>query len=124
MDNFQIETAQNISIYQNVAGIGERILAYLIDSFILFAYWILAIFFFAALDIDTKDDWEFISFIMIMGLPIFLYHILFETFWVGRSLGKATMKLRVVKLDGSKPCLLYTSPSPRDRQKSRMPSSA
>ena len=25
---------------------------------------------------------------------------------------------------GAKPCLLYTSPSPRDRQKSRMPSSA
>ena len=26
--------------------------------------------------------------------------------------------------DGQWPCLLYTSPSPRDRQKSRMPSSA
>ena len=26
--------------------------------------------------------------------------------------------------EGSKVCLLYTSPSPRDRQKSRMPSSA
>ena len=26
--------------------------------------------------------------------------------------------------DEYKPCLLYTSPSPRDRQKSRMPSSA
>ena len=26
--------------------------------------------------------------------------------------------------DGQKACLLYTSPSPRDRQKSRMPSSA
>ena len=26
--------------------------------------------------------------------------------------------------DGSSVCLLYTSPSPRDRQKSRMPSSA
>ena len=25
---------------------------------------------------------------------------------------------------GFTPCLLYTSPSPRDRQKSRMPSSA
>ena len=25
---------------------------------------------------------------------------------------------------GDYPCLLYTSPSPRDRQKSRMPSSA
>ena len=27
-------------------------------------------------------------------------------------------------LSGVKDCLLYTSPSPRDRQKSRMPSSA
>ena len=27
-------------------------------------------------------------------------------------------------LEGPFPCLLYTSPSPRDRQKSRMPSSA
>ena len=26
--------------------------------------------------------------------------------------------------DGSKSCLLYTSPSPRDRTRSRMPSSA
>ena len=26
--------------------------------------------------------------------------------------------------DDDEPCLLYTSPSPRDRQKSRMPSSA
>ena len=26
--------------------------------------------------------------------------------------------------DGSSPCLLYTSPSPRDRTRSRMPSSA
>ena len=32
---------------------------------------------------------------------------------------------KVVLYPGAfKPCLLYTSPSPRDRQKSRMPSSA
>ena len=30
----------------------------------------------------------------------------------------------MVKSKGDKGCLLYTSPSPRDRQKSRMPSSA
>ena len=30
----------------------------------------------------------------------------------------------VNELKNDKPCLLYTSPSPRDRQKSRMPSSA
>ena len=32
--------------------------------------------------------------------------------------------VRLKKSKGSTPCLLYTSPSPRDRQKSRMPSSA
>ena len=33
-------------------------------------------------------------------------------------------ELRSAKGRNSKSCLLYTSPSPRDRQKSRMPSSA
>ena len=103
MDNFQIETAQNVSIYQNVAGIGERILAFLIDALVLFAYWILAMILIAALDLDMNGDWEIISFVMVIGLPVFLYHLLFETFWDGRSLGKSAMKLRVVKLDGSKP---------------------
>lgn len=103
MDNFQIETAQNVSIYQNVAGIGERILAYLIDGLVILAYYILALLLFAGLDLELNDNWEIISFIMILGLPVFLYHLLFETFWDGRSLGKSAMKLRVVKLDGSKP---------------------
>ena len=33
-------------------------------------------------------------------------------------------KIDIVLLTQGLPCLLYTSPSPRDRQKSRMPSSA
>ena len=47
-----------------------------------------------------------------------------------KLLGKTNIKYQCIKsmaeletnIDGS--CLLYTSPSPRDRQKSRMPSSA
>ena len=34
------------------------------------------------------------------------------------------VKTLVMQDQDGKPCLLYTSPSPRDRQKSRMPSSA
>ena len=34
------------------------------------------------------------------------------------------VKLDAYEIDLSDDCLLYTSPSPRDRQKSRMPSSA
>ena len=39
------------------------------------------------------------------------------------NLNKAVVA-SVVEIGSESPCLLYTSPSPRDRQKSRMPSSA
>ena len=35
-----------------------------------------------------------------------------------------TYLMALIKRDIAKPCLLYTSPSPRDRTRSRMPSSA
>ena len=48
---------------------------------------------------------------------------------IGKELGKyvvATMEIpwNIIKNDMGKSCLLYTSPSPRDRTRSRMPSSA
>ena len=45
----------------------------------------------------------------------------------GRNLAlcaRRTDKLDALKAELEQACLLYTSPSPRDRQKSRMPSSA
>ncbi|KAA1244276.1 RDD family protein [Aquimarina sp. RZ0] len=100
MDNFQIETAQNVSIQQNTAGIGERILAYLIDLLIIIGYFILVLFFIGLLNLDVGDQW---SIWLMVGLPPFLYFLLWETFWDGKTPGKATMKLKVVKLDGSRP---------------------
>ncbi|WP_031428352.1 RDD family protein [Flavimarina sp. Hel_I_48] len=102
MDNFQIETAQNVSIQQNVAGIGERLLGYLIDMLILGIYWVASLFSLAAFGIDS-DSGNVMVFFMVMGIPTFLYFLLFETLWDGRTPGKAALKLRVVKLDGSKP---------------------
>tara|TARA_R100000935_G_scaffold1439_1_gene4571 strand:+ start:129184 stop:129900 length:717 start_codon:yes stop_codon:yes gene_type:complete len=100
MDNFQIETAQNVNIAQNVGGIGERVLAFIVDYFIIFVYIVLVSIAIGALEFDS--DYMFIVY-MTAGLPIFVYSLLWETFWNGRSPGKALMKLRVVKLDGSKP---------------------
>lgn len=100
MDNFQIETAQNVNIVQNVAGVGERILAYLVDGLIMVVY-VLAVFYVLSnMELGT-DNLMIIG--ITIGLPIFLYHLLWETLWNGQSPGKAAMKLRVVKLDGSKP---------------------
>lgn len=99
MDNFQIETAQNVRIVQNVAGVGDRILAYLIDAILILGYIVFSSFVFSQLD-AVQGDW---ALILIIGLPPFLYFLLWESFWNGRSPGKAAMYLRVVKLDGTRP---------------------
>ena len=50
---------------------------------------------------------------------------IYETQTIQKQNTPAYKKLRVVPAQyETKTCLLYTSPSPRDRQKSRMPSSA
>ncbi|RXG23306.1 RDD family protein [Leeuwenhoekiella aequorea] len=103
MDNFQIETAQNVSINQNVAGIGDRILAYIIDFFILVAYFLITVFSLAAFGIESNSLASASIFFMVIGIPAFLYFLFMETFWNGRTLGKAALNLRVVKIDGSKP---------------------
>lgn len=100
MDNFQIETAQNIGIHQNVAGIGDRILAFIIDSFILLVYGLLSSFAIAGLGMDSGEMWVYY---LVVGLPVFLYYLLWETFYMGRTPGKAALQIRVVRMDGSRP---------------------
>lgn len=103
MDNFQIETAQNVSIQQNVAGVGDRILAFLVDLLILVAYYIVSLFVISMTSLESAGgEWVYM---LILGLPTLLYYLLWETLWSGRTPGKAAMNLRVVKLDGSKPGL-------------------
>jgi uncharacterized RDD family membrane protein YckC len=100
MEQFQIETAQNINISQNTAHLGDRMLAFLIDTFIIIAYYILIIIILVSLDMDMGDSW---AIYLLLSLPAFLYYLLLETFTNGRTIGKVAMKIRVVKLDGSNP---------------------
>ncbi len=104
MSKIQIETAQNVQLYQNVARLGSRIAAYFIDLLVIIAYEIM-MFYIYSYHIynnisDTADSWVIT---LVFGLPPFLYHLLFETFNNGRSLGKAAVKIRVVRLDGTPP---------------------
>lgn len=99
MEQFQIETAQNISIDQNTAHLGDRMLAFIIDTLILVIYYVLMIWLLLALDVDPGDQW---AIYMLIGLPAFLYYLLLETFMDGKTIGKSFMQLRVVKLDGTK----------------------
>ncbi|QCW99322.1 RDD family protein [Aggregatimonas sangjinii] len=100
MEQFQIETAQNISISQNTAHLGDRMLAYIIDSFVIGIYIILSILLLVSMDIDFQDMW---ALYLLLNLPAFLYYVLLETFMNGKTIGKSLMNIRVVKIDGSKP---------------------
>ncbi|MEP5255131.1 MAG: RDD family protein [Winogradskyella arenosi] len=100
MDEFQIETAQNVGINQNVASIGDRMLGYLIDSAIILIYTIGVIWLLMILDLDMAELWPLY---LLVSLPAFLYYVLLETFFNGQTVGKSLLKTRVVKIDGSPP---------------------
>ena len=100
MEQFQIETAQNITIDQNTAHLGDRMLAYIIDSFVIGIYIIMTILLLVSMDIDFQDMW---AIYLLLNLPAFLYYVLLETFMNGKTIGKSLMHIRVVKIDGSKP---------------------
>lgn len=99
METFQIETAQNINISQKVAGLGERMLAYLIDILVLLMYIILISYSILKTKVAEDNYWL----IMVFFLPVLLYSLLMETFFNGQTLGKMAANIRVVKLDGSRP---------------------
>ena len=56
-------------------------------------------------------------------IPV-LSNVRIEAMEDGISFKATDMDTEITEIVDAKTCLLYTSPSPRDRQKSRMPSSA
>jgi len=98
MDNIKIQTTQNVDIEYELASIGDRILATLLDYLFFFAYFLVIMLLGMFAGSVLKDN---IWLIIIMCLPILLYDLLCEMFFQGKSFGKMIMKIKVVKLDGT-----------------------
>jgi len=96
----RVRTTQNVFIEYPLASLGDRMVAYLIDSFILVAYILLCFLGFDLLEIN--DSWVNI---LVVTIPYLLYHLLFEMLMSGQSPGKRAMKIKVVRLDGSSPTI-------------------
>ncbi|MCK0132299.1 RDD family protein [Flavobacteriaceae bacterium F08102] len=101
MDNFQIETAQNVNIHQNAAHLTTRIGSFLLDLILIAVYSGLIIWIMNALNYPPSLDSVVVY--TLLGLPVFLYSLLFEVLCNGQTPGKMANQIRVVKLDGSKP---------------------
>nr|PZN54523.1 MAG: RDD family protein [Bacteroidota bacterium] len=99
METIRVRTTQNVFIEYPVASLGDRMLAFLIDSIILTAYNFVCYFILREYTFSTTVN------ILIITVPFFLYHPVFEILMNGQTPGKRQMRIKVVNLDGSSPTI-------------------
>lgn len=105
MSTVGIETAQNVVIHHEVASVGDRIVAYLIDGLVKFAWvmlWVMVLF---ILGPDSWSEESIIVYVTLLGLPLSFYHLASELLMDGKSIGKSAVKIKVARLDGGQPTL-------------------
>ena len=107
-ETLDINTPENVAFGYQVAGIGSRFLATLVDTLIIFFLQIVVMVAYSViiniLDADPSSSgsaWV----AAIMGLVIFLfywgYYVFFEMLWNGQTPGKRWTGLRVIRADGT-----------------------
>ena len=103
MSTIRIQTPQNVTVEYELASVGDRIIATILDYLVLFVWAVVWVGLFSALKLH-KDTFAFaISFIV--GVPWIFYHLLSEVFFSGQSIGKRARDLKVIRLDGTPPRL-------------------
>lgn len=105
-DTFVIDTPENVSFGYQIAGIGSRFLAALIDTTLIVTLLILVNLLLAAiLDagwmVELLRSWALAIFGLLNFAIIGGFYIFFEMAWNGQSPGKRKIGLRVVCQDGT-----------------------
>ncbi|AMR28757.1 hypothetical protein A0257_17735 [Hymenobacter psoromatis] len=113
MATIRIHTTQNVTLEYEVASLGDRIVATLIDYFVLIAWgvlWAVLVTTLASGSHESRPtDWSsavgiaVIIILVIIIAPYVLYFLLSEIFFNGQTIGKKARDLRVVRLDGTAP---------------------
>lgn len=108
MKTLQINTTQNVHINFELANVGQRLLAFVLDNILKmgYLYLIYGFFDFKFLnEIFSDDSWSLRAIHVITFLPITFYTLASETLMNGQTLGKRILKIRVINIDGFKPSL-------------------
>lgn len=100
MTTVRIQTSQNVDIEYEVAGIGERILAFVVDFIIILSYISFIALILSPLYASIVNKFN-VAFFIFVYMPVLLYDLIFEIMLNGQSIGKKLLKIKVIKLDGS-----------------------
>jgi uncharacterized RDD family membrane protein YckC len=100
MEKITIETTQNVSIEYEVASLGDRIVATILDGLIIFGYYITIMIILGLIGRSLFYGGGFTILFIIIVLPVMFYPLLCETFMNGQSFGKRARKIRVIRMDG------------------------
>ncbi len=101
MSQLHIETAQHVAIEYRIAPLSDRILAAVWDLLILFCYSLGTLLILA----NMLESLSLTTIVLLIGLPVFFYHLVCEVFMDGQSFGKKVQGIKVVRLDGTPPTL-------------------
>ncbi len=105
-DMLSIDTPENVAFGYNVAGIGSRFLAALVDTTIIVLLQLIVLgtsvyALKAANLISSLGSWLSAIFGLVAFLLFWGYYIFFEMLWNGQSPGKRWVGLRVIRIDGT-----------------------
>ncbi|MFT5618330.1 MAG: putative RDD family membrane protein YckC [Arenicella sp.] len=94
----RISTTQNVSIEYELASLGERMIAYVVDALIWIAYSLIVI---GILSQFNMDDGVVI--LALAGIPVLLYEVICGILFDGQTSGKMTQKIKVISKTGRQP---------------------
>lgn len=105
MSSVTINTSQNVTIDYEPAGLGNRLLAFLLDGIFKISYiFILLIAFgFSSYFLKLNNPLVIGIIAFVLFLPLLFYEVVLETLMHGQTFGKKLLKIKVVKLDGTQP---------------------
>lgn len=106
-ESLDVATPERVSMSLPVAGIGPRVLAYLVDVGLLFAFWTVVYFGLSLLVSDMLGAFQslagLVQVLLVVGVfaTQWVYWTAAEVITHGQSLGKKVLRIRVVRADGS-----------------------
>jgi len=101
MESIDILTGQNVIIHYQPATILQRIGARLLDDFFIITYFFLIFSFFEGIGADPFSSTDLVVILILLILPAFGYHFIFESILGGKTPGKMIVKIKVTNSDGS-----------------------